>query len=129
MKIAVINDTHFGVKNDSLFFLYIYDEKGNKIEESLNFFEQQFFPYLLKNNIRTVLHLGDLMDRRKYVNFYTLNQVQNRFIDFFGSNNIDLHLTIGNHDTFFKNTNSVNSTTELYSKKKNINIISNRYLE
>ena len=64
MKIAVINDTHFGVKNDSLFFL----------EESLNFFEKQFFPYLLQNNIRTVLHLGDLMDRRKYVNFFTLNQ-------------------------------------------------------
>ena len=115
MKIAVINDTHFGVKNDSLFFL----------EESLNFFEKQFFPYLLQNNIRTVLHLGDLMDRRKYVNFFTLNQVQDRFIDFFGNNNIDLHLTIGNHDTFFKNTNTVNSTTELYSNKKNINIHNN----
>jgi predicted phosphodiesterase len=112
MKIAVINDTHFGVKNDSLFFL----------EESLNFFEEQFFSYLLKNNIKTVLHLGDLMDRRKYVNFYTLNQVQKRFIEFFANNGIDLHLTIGNHDTFFKNTNTVNSTTELYGKKDNIHI-------
>ncbi len=110
MKIAIISDTHFGHKNDSLFFL----------EESLKFFEEQFFPYLHQNNIKDVIHMGDLMDRRKYVNFNTLHQVKDRFIRFFSDNNINLHITLGNHDTFYKNTNFINSINELFGDSKNI---------
>jgi DNA repair exonuclease SbcCD nuclease subunit len=110
VKIAIISDTHFGHKNDSLFFL----------EESLKFFEEQFFPYLHQNNIKDVIHMGDLMDRRKYVNFNTLHQVKDRFIRFFSDNNINLHITLGNHDTFYKNTNFINSINELFGDSKNI---------
>jgi len=110
VKIAIISDTHFGHKNDSLFFL----------EESLKFFEEQFFPYLYQNNIKDVIHMGDLMDRRKYVNFNTLHQVKDRFIRFFADNNINLHITLGNHDTFYKNTNFINSINELFGDSKNI---------
>jgi DNA repair exonuclease SbcCD nuclease subunit len=110
VKIAIISDTHFGHKNDSLFFL----------EESLKFFEEQFFPYLHQNNIKDVIHMGDLMDRRKYVNFNTLHQVKDRFIRFFADNNINLHITLGNHDTFYKNTNFINSINELFGDSKNI---------
>jgi hypothetical protein len=42
MKIALINDTHFGARNDSPIFL----------EHFLSYFEQQFFPYLKTNNIK-----------------------------------------------------------------------------
>lgn len=110
MKLAIISDTHFGHKNDSQFFL----------EESLKFFEEQFFPYLLKNNIKNVIHMGDLMDRRKYVNFNTLHQVRERFIRFFSNNEIKLHITLGNHDTFYKNTNNINSINELFCDSNNI---------
>lgn len=107
MKIAVINDTHFGARNDSPLFL----------EYFMSFFEKQFFPYCKENNITTVLHLGDLLDRRKYVNFNTLSAVRTRFIEWFEKNKIELHCILGNHDTFFKNTNSVNSIKELFSDK------------
>lgn len=70
MKIAIINDTHFGARNDSPFFL----------EQSLEFFEGTFFPYLKQHGIVNVLHLGDLLDRRKFINFNTLAQVKKRFL-------------------------------------------------
>ena len=107
MKIALINDTHFGVRNDSPFFL----------ENALSFFENQFFPYLKDNNITNVIHLGDFFDRRKYVNFNTLSSVQKRFIRKFKLENINLHITIGNHDTYYRNTNELNSLRELLSNK------------
>lgn len=113
MKVAIINDTHFGVRNDSPFFL----------EQSLEYFEKQFFPYLEKNNIKDVLHLGDLFDRRKYINFNTLAQVRNRFFDKLRALDVNLHITVGNHDTYFKNTNNLNSISQLFSDESHINII------
>jgi DNA repair exonuclease SbcCD nuclease subunit len=110
MKIALINDTHFGARNDSPIFL----------EHFLSYFEQQFFPYLKTNNIKTVLHLGDLLDRRKYVNFHTLSSVQSRFIKHIEDLNLDFYCVIGNHDTYFRNTNDINSVTELFGSKMKI---------
>ena len=109
MKIAIINDTHFGVRNDSSFFLNHF----------LDFFELQFFPYLKENNIKTIFHLGDLMDRRKYVNINTLNQVKKRFIEPLQEMNINFHMVIGNHDMYYRNTTSVNSANELFSDYSN----------
>lgn len=104
MKIAVISDTHFGVRNDSPLFL----------EYSFKFFDTIFFPYLDKHGIRTVIHMGDLLDRRKYVNFNTLSQVKKRFFSPLQERGVELHCIPGNHDTFWKNTNSLNSLRELF---------------
>jgi hypothetical protein len=103
VKIAFICDTHFGVRNDSPFFL----------DNALSFFENQFFPYLKEHNITNVIHLGDFFDRRKYVNFNTLSSVRKRFIRQFEEENINLHITIGNHDTYYRNTNDLNSLKEI----------------
>ena len=62
MKIAILNDTHFGARNDSSIFLNYF----------LDFFEEQFFPYCKENNIDQIIHLGDLMDRRKYVMIHSI---------------------------------------------------------
>ena len=59
MKIALLNDTHFGARNDS----NIFDEYFYK------FYDNVFFPYLKENNIKTLIHLGDIVDRRKYINY------------------------------------------------------------
>lgn len=106
MKIAIISDTHFGARNDSPIFL----------NYSLEYFENTFFPYLQENNIQHVIHLGDLFDRRKYINFNTLSSVRTKFIDKFQELNIKLHIILGNHDVYYKNTNYINSVKELFSK-------------
>ncbi len=103
MKIAIITDTHWGVRNDSVAFH----------DNSKKFLDNVFFPYIDEHKITTVLHLGDLLDRRKYVNIYTARRLREDFIEPMVWRNLDVHLILGNHDTYFKNTNQVNSPTEL----------------
>ena len=97
MKIALITDTHFGARNDNLNFNeYFY-----------KFYDELFFPYLRENNITNVIHLGDVMDRRKYISYRIAKDFRERFINEF--HGVDLHMMVGNHDTYYKNTNDVNS--------------------
>lgn len=104
MKICLLNDTHFGARGDSqLFFDYF-----------MKFFDDVLFPYLKENEIKTILHAGDFMDRRKYVNYSILNQVRKRFIDRLKEEGIDFHCIVGNHDVYYRNTNEVNSLRELF---------------
>ena len=110
-KIALITDQHFGGKQDSQYF-------SDYIEK---FYTNQFFPYLTENNITTVIDLGDTFDRRKYVNFHTLHQVKQFYFDVMRENHIQLHSIVGNHSTYYRNTNDVNSSDLLYGHYDNIN--------
>jgi DNA repair exonuclease SbcCD nuclease subunit len=113
MKIAVITDQHFGARNDSIHFLDYYEK----------FYHDTFFPVLDDNNISTVLILGDTFDRRKYVNFYSLKRTKEMFFDELAKRNIQVHMLAGNHDTYFKNTNDVNSVDLLLKEYTNVNVI------
>jgi hypothetical protein len=104
MKIALITDTHWGVRNDQLAFL----------DNNKRFLDDIFFPYLDAHSIVDVIHLGDLVDRRKYLNINTAKRLRSDFIQPLHARGITPHLIIGNHDTYYKNTNSVNSIREFY---------------
>ena len=107
MKVALISDTHFGARNDSPVFL----------DHFISFFENKFFPYCEENNIDTVIHLGDFFDRRKFINFNTLNKTRSKIIEVFDEKKINLHILVGNHDTYYKNTNKINSLNEIINGK------------
>jgi DNA repair exonuclease SbcCD nuclease subunit len=113
MKVALITDIHFGARNDSIAFLDFYEK----------FYENTFFPTLIEKNITTVLVLGDTFDRRKYVNFYALDRAKKMFFDKLAELNITVHMLAGNHDTYFKNTNEVNSPDLLLKEYSNIHVI------
>ena len=108
MKVAIVTDTHYGVKNDSMSFAN-YQNK---------FFYDVFLPHILENNITHVLHLGDLMDRRKYVNYMTAKNVEDNFVRPLMEAGVTVHMVAGNHDTYFKNTNDVNSLRQLYGNSR-----------
>lgn len=112
MKVALITDTHFGAKNDDQNFASYIN----------SFYADTFFPYLIKNNINHIIHLGDIMDRRKYVSYLTARQFRENFIQPILHNDMMLDLIIGNHDTYFKHTNSLNSMKELVHGKEYNNI-------
>lgn len=84
-----------------------------------------FFPYLDEHNINFIFHLGDIVDRRKYINFVTAKNLFNDFIEPIRQKNKFLYALIGNHDTFFKNTNEVNSMDVLYGDRAGFTYISN----
>jgi DNA repair exonuclease SbcCD nuclease subunit len=107
MKIAIVTDTHFGARNDSQLFLDHFSD----------FFREQFFPALRKHDITNVIHAGDLLDRRKYVNFNTLSCVRENFMEPLKKMGVTTHCIIGNHDTYYKNTNDLNSDRELFSDR------------
>jgi DNA repair exonuclease SbcCD nuclease subunit len=111
-KIAVITDTHIGARGDNPVFHH-----HHKV-----FFEKVFFPYLIENGIKTVLDLGDTFDRRKYMNFLTLFQAKRFLFDKLREYGIQYHVIAGNHNTFYKNTNEVNSLDLLLREYDNIHI-------
>ena len=113
MKVAIITDQHFGARNDSIAFLDFFQK----------FYDNIFFPTLVENKIDTLLILGDTFDRRKYVNFYALDRAKKMFFDRLRELNISVHMLAGNHDTYFKNTNDVNSPDLLLREYSNINVI------
>jgi len=112
MKIAVLTDTHFGVKNDDQGMLDYFDK-----------FYTVFFDYLEKNNIKQVIHCGDFFDKRKNINFLTLNKTKTIFLDKLEKHGITMDIIEGNHDIYFKNTNVVSSLKEILDLYKNINVI------
>ena len=107
MKIALLNDTHFGVRNDSPAFLKYQNR----------FYDELFFPYLKENNIKTLIHLGDVVDRRKFINHNTAHNFKKKFWNRLEEEGIDTHIIIGNHDTYYKNTNEVNALQNLEINK------------
>ena len=111
-KIALVTDTHFGARSDSIPFDNFFRR----------FYEEIFFPEIDKRGIRHIVHLGDCFDRRKYINFNTLSSCRNYFFDEIKKRDIELHMIVGNHDTFFKNTNDVNSP-RLLLKDYEFNVI------
>ena len=113
MKVAIITDQHFGARNDSVQCLDYYE----------NFYKNVFFPKLKQENITTLLILGDTFDRRKYINFNTLARAKKMFFDIAYDNDMMITMIAGNHDTYYKNTNDVNSPELTLAEYININII------
>jgi DNA repair exonuclease SbcCD nuclease subunit len=103
MKIALITDTHWGARGDSPAFAEYFNR----------FYYDHFFPYLAEHGITNIFHLGDIVDRRKYINFVTARHLR-KFVEHCDTSGIRLDVIIGNHDTSFKNTNEVNSMRELF---------------
>ena len=114
MKLAILNDTHCGIRNSSEIFL-------NNAGE---FYEKVFFPECEKQGVTQIVHLGDYYDHRKYVNFKALNHNRKVFLNEIRKRGMSMDIIPGNHDTFYKNTNDLNSLKELLGHFMNeINIV------
>ena len=102
MKIAILSDTHCGIRNAADIFL----------DNAEKFYSEVFFPYCIENDIKQVIHLGDYYDNRKMLSIKALNHNRKTFLDPLRKNGMSMDIILGNHDVYFKNTNDVNSLKE-----------------
>lgn len=103
MKIAILNDTHCGIRNSAEIFL----------NNAAEFYDNIFFPECEKHGVKQIVHLGDYYDHRKFVNFKALNHNRKHFLDVLRKRGMRMDIIPGNHDTYYKNTNDLNSLKEL----------------
>ena len=112
MKIAIITDQHFGArKNSKLFHDYF-----------LKFYEDIFFPTLIKEGITTIIDMGDTFDSRKGVDFVSLEWAKNHYYDRLAELGITVHTIIGNHTAYYKNTNDLTGVGLFLREYDNIKI-------
>ena len=112
MKIAIITDQHFGArKNSKLFHDYF-----------LKFYEDIFFPTLIKEGITTIVDMGDTFDSRKGVDFVSLEWAKNHYYDRLEELGITVHTIIGNHTAYYKNTNDLTGVGLFLREYDNVKI-------
>jgi len=125
MKIAIITDQHLDGRKGSLAF-WNYWQK---------FYDEIFFPTLKREGITTVFDLGDTFDNRKSMDYNTFARIKANYFD--RLEGYDVHMILGNHTTYYKNTNKINSPElllqhlenfHLYTSVKELKIGSKKFL-
>lgn len=110
-KWAIVGDAHWGVRGDSKNFHRIMVE-----------FFKNLIVDLKNKNINKMILLGDVFERRKFINFETLFICKREVFDALKEANIEVYVIVGNHDVYFKNTNRINSLELLLPKSEYPNI-------
>ena len=103
MKILLITDQHFGVRNDNQHFINHYRK----------FYSKVVIPFIKASGIKEVISLGDTFDRRRYINFHSLDEAKEMWFDQLIKLGCNHTMLIGNHDIYYKNTLKVNAPHEI----------------
>jgi DNA repair exonuclease SbcCD nuclease subunit len=106
--VGLICDTHYGARKGSKLF-HDYFEL---------FYKNVFFPTLEQYGIDTVIHMGDAFDSRKSIDYQSLEWAKR--VVFEPLKNYVVHMIVGNHDSYYKNTNNTNSPQLLLKDYPNI---------
>lgn len=94
-----ISDLHFGVRSNSIDWVNIQED----------YFNNFFFPFL-EEHVRPEDHLfilGDVFDNRQSINLLVLNLALETISKL--SKILPIHILVGNHDLYRKNSNDINS--------------------
>tara|TARA_B100001250_G_scaffold225690_1_gene193565 strand:- start:2142 stop:3182 length:1041 start_codon:yes stop_codon:yes gene_type:complete len=112
MKLAIITDQHLDGRKGSVHFWNFFQR----------FYDEIFFPTLEREGITTVLDLGDTFDNRKSLDFNTFARIKTNYFDRLRA--YDVHMILGNHTTYYKNSSHINSPELLLEQYENIKIYS-----
>lgn len=111
-KIVLITDQHFQARKTSKQFHDYF----------LEFYENVFFPYLIENDIKTVIDLGDTFDNRNFLDPAAIEWAKVNYYDRLKQLNIQHHVVVGNHTSKLKNTNKISSVDLILREYDNITV-------
>ena len=103
MKILLITDQHFGVRNDNLHF----------VEHYRKFYSNIVIPFIKASGIKEIINLGDTFDKRRSINYMSLEAAKEMWFDPVKELGCKMTALVGNHDIYYKNTLRINSPDEL----------------
>jgi len=96
--VLLLTDIHFGRKNYRL----------NIVDDTIKFYKMVIDKYKVKN----IIILGDVWHNRTYIDWFIFNKV-NEFFRYIKEKDINVTILIGNHDSYYKSTISINSLSYL----------------
>lgn len=111
MKVYMISDTHFGV--------YLNDV--NKwLKMMVSTFDDFIIPFLEKNVKEgdILIHCGDVFDNRTSIPINVMNVVERILVDI--SRILPVHILIGNHDNFNKDSSNGINSVRVFSYIDNV---------
>jgi DNA repair exonuclease SbcCD nuclease subunit len=112
LKILLITDQHFGVRNDNQAYINMYKK----------FYGDIVIPFIKNYGIKEIICLGDTFDKRKSINFMSLDEAKEMWFSPLNSMGITMHMLVGNHDIYYKNTLRINAPRELLGEYDNIRV-------
>lgn len=112
MKILLITDQHFGVRNDNQYFIDHYRK----------FYGEIVLPFIKAYGIKNVIALGDTFDKRRSINLMSFEAAKQMWFDPLKNEGVKMDMIVGNHDIYYKNTLKINSPKELLGEYENITI-------
>lgn len=113
MKTVIIGDLHIGIRNGNQYFFRMMK----------NFFEEKFFPFLYENNITRVIQLGDILDKRKSIDFTVAKFLRDDFLRKFDESKIELYAISGNHDLYYRQSVSIDGPSQFTNGYQYVKII------
>jgi len=111
-KIALVGDTHAGILSNKK----IVERK------TCEWFENMFFPYIEKENIKHIVHLGDLFHNRRAITTESGKNVVDSIIKKIPKG-VTWYQIIGNHDSFYNDSTEINSPYMIMGMHKNIVLV------
>jgi len=112
MNAAIITDQHLDGRKGSQAFWDFF----------MKFYNEIFFPTLEKNNIKILFDLGDTFDNRKNIDFAAWSRIKTQYYDRLQELGVQVHMIVGNHTAYYKNTNRINTPSLLLNSYDNITI-------
>ena len=108
MKVAILTDTHWSARKAS----------RNLHDYFQLFYDNVFFPALEEHGVETVIHMGDAFDNRKSIDFWGLDWTKKVVLE--PLRKYQVHMIVGNHDIFLRNSTEINAPELLLKDYSNI---------
>lgn len=112
-RVAIITDLHFGVSGDN----------PTLAAAQTRFFRNVLFPYINREHISDVIIAGDVFDRRRDSLHSTVKMACDELFQPLADDGISVNAIVGNHDVYYKNTNSTNTLRLFTSGFSNVNVV------